>query len=333
MKKKPVVVTTFSGCGGSSMGYKLAECNVALSIDFEKKAVETYQLNFPETQTWQANVREVTGEQILKKIGMKKGELDIFDGSPPCTSFSMAGLRHKGWGKEYKHNKESVAQRTDDLFFEYIRLVKEIEPKIFIAENVRGMIIGSAKGYFNEILAEMKKLNYEIRVLDLNAQDFEVPQSRSRLIFIGIRKDVFKKWELLKTHKQIPLYEAWKGIKNTEKELKEANYDRTQKFKDMWKHVKPGESLKKYHPKGSYFTYAKLDMNKPSKVILADSIGQIRHPSEERTLTLPEMKRIGSFPDDFKFLSYSDAWVRIGNAVPPNLIKNIAKYALSCANI
>lgn len=111
------VVSTFSGRGGSSIGYTLAKCKILLAIDFEPNAVKTYKLNFPKTNVWKADIREITGNAILKEIGLKKGELDIFDGSPPCTPFSVAGKREKGWNKVYKHGSESKAQRADDLFF------------------------------------------------------------------------------------------------------------------------------------------------------------------------------------------------------------------------
>jgi DNA (cytosine-5)-methyltransferase 1 len=190
------------------------------------------------------------------------------------------------------------------------------------------MVIGSAKGYFNIILKKMKSLDYNIRVLDVNAQDFEVPQSRHRLVFIGIRKDVFSGWKLLHPFKQIPLRQAWKGIRNSKKDLKDASYKSTVKYDHLWKYVKQGKSLKQFHPRGSYFNYLRLNINKPSKTILASSKGKLWHPVEERTLTQTELKRIATFPDDFKFSSYDDAWIGIGNSVPPNLIKNMALYAL-----
>jgi len=174
------VVSTFSGCGGSSLGYKRAGYEVQLAIDFEENAVRTYADNFPETLVWQKNIRDITGKMILDELGIKKGELDLFDGSPPCTPFSSAGKRTKGWNTSYKHSSESTSQRADDLFFEYTRLIGELNPKAFVGENVRGLILGKARGYFNLILREMKSLGYEVKVFDVMAKDFEVPLTRLR---------------------------------------------------------------------------------------------------------------------------------------------------------
>ncbi len=320
------VVSTFSGCGGSSLGYKRAGCKVLLAIDFEDRAVKTYKLNFPETEVWKRNIREVTGKEILKKLGLERGELDILDGSPPCTPFSLSGKRENGWNIEYKHSSESVVQRSDDLFFEFIRLVGEVKPRVFVAENVRGMVTGKAKGYFNSILRNMKLVGYDVQVFDVDAKHFEVAQSRPRIVFIGVRNDIAKKGMKppLKTSKPISFHEAVKDIVNTEIELKWSSIDLDTKTGKLLKVTKQGESLSKHHPTGSYFNTTRIDPMKPIPTVTTKV--QIAHPYENRWLTISELKRCASFPDDFKFLSMTDAWVRIGNSVPPNLIKNIALY-------
>jgi len=324
------VVTTFSGCGGSSLGYELANCKVLLSIDFEPNAVKTYKMNFPNTISWQKNIREVTGQMILDAIGMKKGELDILDGSPPCTPFSTSGMREKGWGKPYKHSSESTSQITDDLFFEQIRLIKEIEPKVFLCENVQGMLVGPSKGYFNEILKAMKDIpNYNVRVYKVNAKNFEVAQSRPRLIFIGFRKDIKLPniGPMPKHHKKISAGEACKGVINSKEDLEIAIKFAQRAIPKKWlKHLKPGQYISEIHPKRSLWNYCRLHKDKPAQTILAGSDGQMYHWSENRSITLAECKRLSSFPDDFKFLNWVDGWIRIGNSVPPNLIKNMCLF-------
>ena len=325
------VVSTFSGCGGSSLGYKKAKCKVLLAIDFEDNAVKTYKLNFPKTPIWKANIREITGKKILDAIGMKKGELDIFDGSPPCTSFSPAGKREKGWGKVYKHMSETEPQRTDDLFFEFIRLIKEIKPKSFIAENVRGLIQGRTKGYFNKILRAMREAGYKIRVFDINAKNFDVPQSRPRVFFIGIRNDLApNEWPKLETKKPISFYAGTKDLEIPENELKEVrsvmNRNSINQYLPM---MKQGESMSKYHPKGNQFGYVRASYNNPCPTITAGGYMQIFHPIDNRALTVTEARRLSSFPDNYKFLSLRDGWIRIGNSVPPNLMMNMAKYVRS----
>ncbi len=324
------VVSTFAGCGGSSLGYKRANCKVLLAIDFEKNAVQTYKMNFPKTIVWKRNIREVTGKEILDEIGLKSGELDIFDGSPPCTPFSMAGKREDGWNKSYQHSSESSSQRTDDLFFEYIRLIDELRPKSFIGENVRGLIQGKAKGYFNIIFRKMKEIGYTVNAFDINAKFFDVPQSRPRVIFIGIRNDLSPKvWPKLIPKKLISFYTATKNLKIPQEELIKArkvmNWPSVNKYLPR---MKQGEGMDKYHPNGSGFSFIRLSMNKPSPVITTTHCQKF-HPLENRALTPSELKRITTFPDNFKFLSFRDAEIRIGNSVPPNLMMNMAKYVKS----
>jgi DNA (cytosine-5)-methyltransferase 1 len=179
--------STFSGCGGSSLGYKMAGFTVLWANEFIPAAQETYRANHPTTTLDMRDIRQIHPEEVLAQMGLAAGELDLFDGSPPCASFSTAGKRSAGWGEVKKYSDS--AQRTDDLFFEYTRLLRGIKPKVFIAENVSGLVRGVAKGYFLNILAELKDCGYHVEARLLDAQWLGVPQSRQRLIFMGIRKD------------------------------------------------------------------------------------------------------------------------------------------------
>lgn len=181
-------VSTFSGCGGSSLGYKMAGFKVLWANEFIPAAQEVYRLNHPNTILDTRDIRQVKAQDILDAIGMQPGELDLFDGSPPCASFSTAGKREAGWGKV--KNYSDTKQRTDDLFFEYARLVKGIQPRVFVAENVSGLVKGTAKGYFKLILQELKNCGYNVKAKVLDAQWLGVPQMRQRLIFIGVRNDL-----------------------------------------------------------------------------------------------------------------------------------------------
>ena len=328
---KPKVVSTFSGTGGSCLGYKRAGCEVLLASDFEQKAVDTYKMNF-DTPIWKSNIRDMTGDKVLDFIGLERGELDIFDGSPPCTSFSMSGKREKGWGKDYKHASETQSQRADDLFFEYIRMIGELKPKMFIGENVRGLIMGSAKEYYHRIMKDMRAQGYEVNCLDLNAKNFQVPQSRPRVFFVGIRKDLFKGWAWpFATHPIITVRQAVidNPVVHTEEQLEKAR--RPFKVSINAKYLiqmKQGEQASKYHPTGSLFSYVRSHADKPCPTITAGGFNQMFHPLEDRAFTIPEIKRICSFPDDFKFINDNDAWLRMGNSVPPNFTKNVAGHVL-----
>jgi DNA (cytosine-5)-methyltransferase 1 len=181
-------ISTFSGCGGSCLGYRMSGFRVAWASEFIPAACAVYRANHPETILDTRDIRTVQPAEILDAIGLKAGELDLMDGSPPCASFSTAGKREKHWGRAKKYS--DTVQRTDDLFFEYVRLLDGLRPKVFVAENVSGLVKGVAKGYFLEILAKLKACGYRVGVKVLDAQWLGVPQARQRTIFIGVREDL-----------------------------------------------------------------------------------------------------------------------------------------------
>jgi DNA (cytosine-5)-methyltransferase 1 len=182
------VVSTFSGAGGSSCGYKMAGFKVLWASEFVQAARDTYAANFPDTILDARDIREVKPEEILQAIGLKAGELDLLDGSPPCAAFSTAGKREKKWGKVSTYSDTS--QQSDDLFFEYARILKGLQPKTFVAENVYGLVKGVAKGYFKEIHKALEECGYKVKARLLDAQWLGVPQQRQRVIFIGVRNDL-----------------------------------------------------------------------------------------------------------------------------------------------
>lgn len=183
------VISTFSGCGGSSLGYRMAGFKVLWASEFVPAARESYLANcHPDTVLDDRDIRLVQPQGVLDACGLKEGELDLFDGSPPCASFSTAGKRQAGWGQVKKYS--DVSQRTDDLFFEYVRLLRGIKPRAFVAENVSGLVKGTAKGYFLMILKELKESGYRVSCRVLDAQWLGVPQQRQRTIFVGVREDL-----------------------------------------------------------------------------------------------------------------------------------------------
>lgn len=150
------VASTFSGCGGSCLGYRMAGFRVVWANEFVPIAQESYRANMSEGAILDGrDIHDVKPAEILAAAQLKAGELDLLDGSPPCQAFSTAGTREKGWGKakEYEHGAK---QCNETLFDEYIRLLRGLQPKTFVAENVSGLVKGTAKGWFLEILREMK---------------------------------------------------------------------------------------------------------------------------------------------------------------------------------
>jgi DNA (cytosine-5)-methyltransferase 1 len=181
--------STFSGCGGSSLGYRMAGYRVVYANEFVEAARETYAANAaPYTIIDGRDIRAVTADSFLDMTGLAVGELDLLDGSPPCASFSTAGKRQEKWGKVSAYS--DTKQRSDDLFFEFARLLGGVQPRVFVAENVSGLVKGSAKGYFKEILAALRAAGYVVAARLLDAQWLGVPQARQRLIFVGVRSDL-----------------------------------------------------------------------------------------------------------------------------------------------
>lgn len=183
------VVSTFSGCGGSCLGLEMAGFDILYASEFVEAARDTYRLNHAEhVYLDPRDIRSVRPEEILERLGISRGELDLFEGSPPCASFSTAGNRDKDWGKVKAYS--DVKQRTDDLFFEWARILDGLQPKAFVAENVSGLVKGKAFGYFKMILQKLESLGYVVGAKVLDAQWLGVPQQRQRLIFVGVRRDL-----------------------------------------------------------------------------------------------------------------------------------------------
>lgn len=188
------VVSMFSGCGGSCLGFRMAGYRVLWANEFIPAAAETYRANHPTTTLSTEDIRKVDVDvgikDALRQAGHELREIDVLEGSPPCASFSTAGKREKHWGKAKKYS--DTVQRTDDLFFEFIRILAGLRPRAFVAENVSGLVKGVAKGYFLEILAALKACGYRVGCKVLDAQWLGVPQARQRTIFIGLREDLGK---------------------------------------------------------------------------------------------------------------------------------------------
>jgi DNA (cytosine-5)-methyltransferase 1 len=321
------VVSTFSGCGGSCLGYRMAGYRVLWASEFVPAAQEVYKLNHPNSILDTRDIRTVDPQDILDAIGLKVGEIDILDGSPPCASFSTAGKREKGWGdvKAYSDTK----QRTDDLFFEYARILKGVQPKVFVAENVSGLVKGVAKGYFKQILAALKACGYNVTARLLDAQWLGVPQMRQRIIFIGVRNDIGLESKFPEPLKyRYSVKEAWENG-DLSGEYRELGEDSV--YRKLWHLTKEGDkeglskASKRLLGKNSYITHYKVDRSIPCNTITQGTI-QIYHYDKARSLTIPELKRICAFPDDFQLTgTYAQQWERLGRAVPPVMMQAIAQ--------
>lgn len=347
------VVSTFAGAGGSSLGYRMAGFKVLWANEYDPPAQDTYRANYPTTILDIRDIRQVTADEILWETGLKSGELDVFDGSPPCTVFSTAGQREKAWGR---------SNRTEDLFFEYTRLLKGLQPKIFIAENVSGLVKGVAKGYFKLILAELKACGYKVKAQVLDAQWLGVPQMRARVIFCGVRNDLsaepaFPKplpyrysvrdalpWILKVQHagNSNVRHPIWKPSElpsptccssgaevSPTAYLSGGTYIEAETDISRFAIGKEWDNIEQGHNSEKFFNLARPDIDKSCPTITAQggnsSMASVTHPTEKRKFSIAELRRIGSFPDDFILTgSYAEQWKRVGNSVPPVMMFHIA---------
>jgi len=315
-RKKPAgaprVVSTFAGCGGSSLGYSMAGFREVLAVEWDDHAVETYRRNFPGVPVFHGDIGKLTGRQARKLAGVKKGELELFDGSPPCQGFSVSGLRE-------------VDDDRNRLFEEFVRLLGEFMPRAFVMENVKGMAIGDMKGVFIEAVRSLKAVGYVVRCRLLDAKYFGVPQRRPRLIFLGAREDLGVEPEYPKPHPRvIPDQEAVAGLpEDLERTLSE-------KGLEYWKRTRRADSFKHAHPRGSWFNAYKTDPRQPigtiAKMVHVTGSSGWFHWDIPRVMNIAEIKRCTSFPDGFSFEGdFHDQWARIGNSVPPLLMKAVAE--------
>ena len=369
-QEKFKVISTFAGGGGSSTGYRLAGGKVLVINEFVEEAQKTYAENYPETVILPGDIKELTGKNFLDAAGVDEGEIDILDGSPPCSAFSVAGkLSHNvheeeridlfgnvtiekvagkhsdGWGQTKNYSDGKMVENIEDLFFEFLRVAKDIKPKVIVAENVKGLTIGEAKEYFNKILNEFGNIGYEVCAQVLDSRYFGVSQTRTRVIFIGVRHDVMAKLGLnFMTISQIfpkpdadviPVKDVMMDLVYDPEEVKYL----TDKFTNTayWKYTgskMPIDSDKvltgaDYHPKGHHFNLKRVSQYQPSPTITAmgsaDTTAGAFHWAEPRKLTLGELKRIMSLPDDFKLTGkWNQKAERCGRMVPPRMMERIA---------
>ena len=369
-QEKFKVISTFAGGGGSSTGYRLAGGKVLCINEFVEEAQRTYAENYPDTIILPGDIKELTGKDFLDATGVGVGELDILDGSPPCSAFSVAGkLSHNvheeervdlfgnvtiekvsgkhsdGWGQTKKYSDGKMVENIEDLFFEFLRVANDIKPKVIVAENVKGLTVGEAKEYFNKILKKFENIGYDVCAQVLNSRDYGVSQTRTRVIFIAVREDVAEKVGLNfmtisqvfpePEDKWIPIKDIMVGLEYDEEEVKYL----TEKFINTayWKQtgskmpIDPEKVLTggDYHPKGHHFNLKRLSQYTPSPTITAmgsaDTTAGAFHWKEPRKLTLGELKRIMSLPDDFVLTGkWNQKAERCGRMVPPRMMERIA---------
>jgi DNA (cytosine-5)-methyltransferase 1 len=190
-RKRFTYISFFAGGGGSSAGYKLAGGDARFVNEFQQVAVDTYLENWPGTPHICGDIKNVTGKKIMEMTGLKVGELDILDGSPPCPPFSMSGTKQKGWNKE-KMAYGMKQQNIEDLTWEMIRIADEMKPRVIICENVKGLTMDYAKQHLDRMCTDFEAIGYTTTYKVLNGIHFGVPQKRQRVFIISVRNDVLE---------------------------------------------------------------------------------------------------------------------------------------------
>jgi DNA (cytosine-5)-methyltransferase 1 len=285
----PTVVSTFAGCGGSSLGYSMAGFRELLAVEWDDNAVATFKLNFPDVPVYHGDIAKLTVEQCLEMAGLQPGQLDVLDGSPPCQGFSTAGKRDFG-------------DDRNQLFREFVRLLRGLQPRVFVMENVSGMVKGKMKLIFADILRELKASGYKVSARLLNAMYFGVPQSRQRMIFVGVREDLAIEPSHPKAETR-PLCAlcVTEGVDDTINPYGPRNFNQARRH---LRHHEPAPTLTKSEVPGSDLPFA----------------GQHRIGDKRAAM-------IASFPRRFSFTGdWKDAVNRIGNSVPPLFMRSIARH-------
>lgn len=317
------VMSTFSCGGGSSMGWRLAGASVIAANDIDPEMAYHYKLNLNPKHYFLCPIKDLLKIDLPDELY----NLDVLEGSPPCSSFSMAGSREKSWGKK-KHFREGQAEQIlDDLFFDWLDLVDRLKPKVAIAKNVKGMLQGNAKGYCKLIIERFKAIGYKPQLFLVNAADCGVPQKRERVFFVALRDDIDKpKLTLAPKHRWISAGEATSDLQVlTDDEIRDtqpSNFD-----VKYWSHVPQGEfyanTIKRLESRTSGFSQEKLSPKIPCNTLTSKDDSKL-HWLECRRLTYCEWKRLGSFPDDYQAKTDKIGKYMIGMSVPPRMTEQVA---------
>lgn len=310
------VFGTFICGGGSTMGYKLAGWNHIGGVEIDKQVAECYRKNHSPKYLFNEDIREFNKREDLPG---ELYELDLLDGSPPCSTFSMAGSREKAWGKEKQFREGQTLQTLDDLVFTYCDTIIKLQPKIFLLENVKGIIQGNAKSYSKKIVEKMTKAGYAVQVFLLNAATMGVPQRRERVFFIGNRMN-YPKLKLEFSEQAITFGEIIdrNDTTNTLTEYQNYYWQKRKKTDKNYGDIIQRES----NGKISMFNNPVIHSNEVSPVIPASSGAYVLYDLP-RNMNKSEMLRIGAFPTDYDFGDLEVKYL-IGMSVPPVMTAQIS---------
>lgn len=313
------VFSCFSCGGGSSMGYKRAGYHVIGNIEIDRDMNKIYCINHKPIYNYNIDIREfnqIPNEGLPEELF----DLDILDSSPPCSVFSSAGEREKGWNTEKQFREGQKMQRLDDLFFATIDTLAKLKPKVIIAENVKGLISGKAKGYVNEIIKAFKAAGYVPQIFLLNASSMGVPQRRERVFFIAHRKDLVLP-KLVLDFKEPPIYfnevRSKTGVPlkpgSQTYDLMKARIPTDTRLSDI--------CLRLYGRNSGFTNYIWSDEQVSGTIA---SGGSYFRMYDGMGLSDQDFINIQTFPQDYNFLDQSVQYV-CGMSVPPVMMAQISR--------
>lgn len=299
------------------MGYKRVGFNVIGNCEIDPKMNDIYVKNNHPKYSFLMDLREFNKQNNLPD---ELYQLDILDGSPPCSTFSTAGSREKAWGKEKVFREGQKKQTLDDLFFVFLDTVEKLKPKIVVAENVTGLLKGNAKGYVNEIIKRFHNLGYDVQLFKLNAAKMNVPQKRERVFFIANNQG-YNKLKLNFNEREILFRECRTA---NGRAIDPTSAKATYRY---LKHMKPSDKSikdikKRLYGKESNFNDQIIHDCDVAPTLTAS--GQSIRACDKAWLSNDDCRNMASFPQDYNFGKESAKYV-CGMSVPPNMMANIAK--------
>jgi DNA (cytosine-5)-methyltransferase 1 len=328
--REPTAIDLFSGCGGLTEGLKQAGFRVIGAVEIDPLAVETYKANHQEVFVWERDIRTLAAARVMRRLKIRRGQLDLLAGCPPCQGFSTMSTL----------NGRISPDKRNDLVFQFLRFVRALLPKSVMLENVPGL----ARNHRSQSLrAKLKKMGYEVNWGVLNAADYGVPQRRRRFILIAARGAVIP--FAARSSKRWTVRDAFKKLRKHSKAdpLHNRSENRSERIRDLIRHIpRDGGSRKDLgqgnqlpcHQRCNGFkdVYGRMAWDEVSPTITGGcynpSKGRFLHPVENRAITLREAALLQTFPKSYFFSlrrGKSNAAQMIGNALPPEFIRSHAE--------
>lgn len=333
-ERELTAIDLFSGCGGLTEGLKNAGFRVLGAVDIEPIAVATYKMNHPEVNVWRRNIRRIPTPEIMRKLKLQKGDLDLLAGCPPCQGFSSMRTLN---------GKKTIIDDRNDLIFAFLRLVKKLKPKTVMMENVPGLLTDGRLLKFKE---KLEKMGYKFgdSPMVLNVAEYGVPQRRRRMILMASRYGIIpfaRKEETLCSVREaianlVPPGNSNDPIHDLPEKRSELTLRRISHIpKDGGSRTALPPELQlechKKYPQGFKDVYGRMKWDTVSPTITGGctnpSKGRFLHPEQNRAITLREAALLQSFRPDYQFSlkkGKDGAALMIGNALPPEFIKRQA---------